>query len=132
MKVTDEMVVEALLAHATSPPIVDLVTATHAMHMALAAALEARCGNASELVNSLIGWSNMLEIPSGKLVNEDCRAAAACIEDLAEALRMFAKLAACYDPPEDDDNFTVWDKHAYPKIGELRNARATLERWGLK
>lgn len=57
---------------------------------------------------------------------------AACIEELAGALKLFAEIADCYDPPEDDDHEIVWDRKASPKLGDIRRARATLERWGLK
>lgn len=102
------------------------------MRAALEATLGARRGNASDLVNSLIGWANVLEISSGKFVNEDCRKAANCIEDLAGALKNFAMIEM---PSQEPDHWPIFGKNAgmgWPIVGDFRIARAVLERWGLK
>ena len=48
-------------------------------------------------------------------------------ERLRAALEPFAKLAAAYDPPEDDDSDSCWDDNAVPTVGDIRRARDTLE-----
>jgi len=100
------------------------------MRAALEAALGAgpKCGNASELVNSLIGWANVLQIPSGKFVNEDCRAAAACIEDLAAALK--EALSTQEEWEESVSKVIGRPVNVFPRA--IDRARATIERWGLK
>ncbi len=118
MQITDEMVSTAVAAYWQSGSKI-ILSDTH-MRAALEAALGARSVNAPKLI------SNMR-----KNAGPDTMLAAACIEDLAEALKPFADSAAKYDPPEEDDNYWSWDPEVV-KIGWLRTARAVLERWGLK
>jgi len=49
------------------------------------------------------------------------------VERLKGALKPFADLASAYDPPECDDNDTIWHSTLMPTIGQLRKARAALE-----
>ena len=108
MQITDEMVEAALAAY--HGPVDKSIARDCAVFMraALEAALGARSGNASDFVKQLKDsayWQS----------NEDYAKAAACIEDLAAALRPFASGSA--------DGFSGADRD---------HARATLERWGLK
>lgn len=117
MQVTDEMV-DAARNIINDPR----------MRAALEAALGARRGNASELINSLIGWANVLEISSGKFVNEDCRKAAACIEDLAAALNYMIQTQEAWE--EDVSKIIQRPPNIFNRA--IDYARATLEKWGLK
>lgn len=50
------------------------------------------------------------------------------ITRLREALRPFALDANRYDPPETDDNTRLYSLHSKLRIGDLRRARAALEK----
>jgi len=47
------------------------------------------------------------------------------ITALEAALKPFAALADCYDPPEGDDHQPTWDRK--PTLGQVRQARQALE-----
>lgn len=104
--VTDEMVEAAgrTCSGAMSP---------REMRAAIEAAMAVRVKNAPDVVSTILKWAAVLDIPSGPFVNEDLSNAAACIEDLAAALR----LAVNY--PGTDYNVRL-------------QARTTLAKWGLK
>jgi hypothetical protein len=52
--------------------------------------------------------------------------------EMVEALEPFARLAGKYDPPEGDDDHTTWCQTALPTLGDLRRARAALEKARVK
>lgn len=48
--------------------------------------------------------------------------------DLLEALKPFAAMAAAYDPEDGDGEQEAWAFNARPTIGQLRKARAAINR----
>jgi hypothetical protein len=51
------------------------------------------------------------------------RSAEAERDQLREAMKPFADLAEAYDPPDGDDDHTLWDQTQMPTVGMLRDAR---------
>ena len=112
MQVTDKMVEAACLAY-DAP---GAGTHSEGMRAALEAALGARKGSGSKIVELLRAGHPY----SGTTDDVDLQAAA-CIEDLVGALRPFAAI--------DMEDLLV-PTHAH--LDSIRRARATLERWRLK
>lgn len=122
--ITDEMVEAAIKAAKETFYAGNPADKHTQMRAALEAALGARTRNAPEIVLNLRKWGDCLNIPSGPFVNEDCKCAAACIEDIAEALRENEFVATT--GPLTTDGY----KNALEQV--KKRARAALERWGLK
>lgn len=134
MQITDEMVEAALAAY--HGPVDKSIARDCAVFMraALEAALGARSGNASDFVKQLKDsayWQS----------NEDYAKAAACIEDLAAALRLIIPPlhGVCGGPLvctkaiyEDGTNENTKRHKGSISPEDYYRARATLERWGLK
>lgn len=127
MQISDNMVEAALRGWCGYGPDVDLSTyqqspeTKEAWRRALEAAFVAMYGDASDFVKQLKDsayWQS----------NEDYAKAAACIEDLAAALRSLSSGLGEDDPSWHDMGLA----EIVLMIGDLRRARATLEKWGLK
>lgn len=94
---------------------------------ALEAALGAGNGSAPEIIKAL-----RLPIAEMKCDCVRCRAAA-CIEDLAAALKPFAQIEIGITDKEAVD-MEDWFRHGGDSltVGDFRRARVILEGWGLK
>lgn len=115
MQITDEMVRSAWSAWMDSR--------FHDCPDRMRAALEAALGASTEFAKLKDEHEAM-----GRARCDD----AACIEDLAGALKNFAMIEM---PSQEPDHWPIFGKKAgmgWPIVGDFRVARATLEKWGLK
>ena len=123
MQITNEMVAEACFVYQQQGN----------MRAALEAALGERKLN-DDIVSSLRVRADLRDGHMGyeTLTGIACRDAAACIEELAAALKPFThKFASdeALNEREDDEPYLYLRPIC---VGDLRRARATIERWGLK
>lgn len=150
MQITNEMVEAAWKEYIQKRH----VTNSQAMRAALEAALGAMSKCDGELVSTLRKWSEAVQtdtvskmtfcdasLINGECISESLVRAAACIEDLAAALKVFAEQANTHSEKIPDNMFIddyerlpgdTWVSFAGLHVGDLRRARAALERWGLK
>lgn len=118
MQITDEMVKAAIEA-------AEWIIIEEDMRAALEAALRVRPKCDSDLLMRLRGEALGITAEVG-VPAPITNVAAACIEDLTEALKPF--VIVCGDEPWDDKEIV---SASFP-IGTFQRARAALERWGLK
>lgn len=94
---------------------------------ALEAALRAR-KTKGEFVSHLLNWADVKEASCASYSTAIAREAADCIDELTRALRPLNAGLGKDDP--------TWDSRGLAEIeftiGDLRRARAALEKWGLK
>lgn len=121
MKVTDEMVETALAAY--HGPVDKSIARDCAVFMR--AALEAALGQ------FVLQYGDNIELQEAEQIG--FKRSCACIEDLAGALKPFEDVVDDLDADHQDDG-ELWESSAAMGItaGDLRRARAALERWGLK
>lgn len=129
MQITNEMVNTAFDVFSSKT-----IWNKNAMHDALEAALGAQPKMYTDILLALRGVT-----PGNKLAHD----AASCIEDLAGALKPFAKESDNWGTTPDDDSplaytFDLPDGYGIQQVmcgftaKDFYRARATLERWGLK
>lgn len=134
MKVTDEMVSTAVAAYWQSGGKI-ILSDTH-MRAAIEAALGQKQGKKYSAADNLLNWAKAKATENNDSLRADLLSNAACIEDLAAALKLFCDIDGEGAEDFGDDTkvivkFGRTTNYAL-KLGYLRRARATLERWGLK